>query len=326
MNTTTLEAPSQQQQSAPPETPLSAPQAKSGQQDPAPELAPSDEPKSDAGGDWRMQLAGEDSRAMEQLARYKTPADFWKSHSELRTKLSERPQTVSLAADATPEQIAEYRSALGIEEVAADAAPEAYLKALGVDAPATDQMSEMDVEMLHGFAKTAYDKGHDPRVVKDAVGWYFEQSEAIRQAHNARNGDLQEQWQSAMKEEFGREYKPTIEAASAFLKSQVEDEATQSEILNAQMPGGGRLGDHPAFAKMLVAAAMNSGLTDRIEASSMESGGKSLGEQQSELEGLRTSNPEKYNAKETQARLDKIIGLRLQRGEIDEMGNEIRKR
>jgi hypothetical protein len=71
---------------------------------------------------------------------------------------------------------------------------------------------------------------------------------------------------------------------------------------------------------------MNSGLGDSIEANSMESGGKSLRDQQHEIESLRTSDPGKYNDPQTQARLDKIIDLRLSRGEIDEMGNERKRR
>lgn len=272
-----------------------------------------------------MQLAGEDAKALEQLARYKTPGDFWKSHAELRSKLSERPSALRLADDATPEQIAEHRQALGLPELK-DAKADAYLKAFGISAPDGVELTDLDNELLAGFAQQSYERGYDPRFVKEAVGWHFEQAEALRQATNDSNAKLQKGWQDDLRQEFGREYDATIGTVNAYVAQQIPDEDLRSQMLYAQLPGGGRLGDHPAFAKLMLAGALNSGLTDRIVASSMESGGRSLAEQQREIEGWMHTDRARYDAKETQAKLDKIIGARLARGEIDDRGNEIRKR
>lgn len=272
-----------------------------------------------------MQLAGEDTKALEQLARYKTPADFWKSHTELRTKLSERPSVARLADDATPEQIAEYRQALGLPELK-DAKPDDYLKAFGVALPEGVEPSDLDTELLSGFAQQAYERGYDPRFVKEAVSWHFEQAEALRQATNESNAKLQKEWQNDLRQEYGREYDATIETINAYVTQAIPDNDLRAQLMSAQLPGGGRLGDHPEFAKLMLAGALNSGLTDRIEASSMESGGRSLADQQREIEGWLHTDPARYNARDTQAKLDKIISARLARGEIDDQGNEIKKR
>lgn len=329
LDTTTAEAPSQQPPSAPPETPSSAPLVESSKPEPVREPAAANEPAKAEGGegpDWRLTLAGEDAKALETLARYKTPADFLKSHTELRAKLSERPQVARLADDATPEQIGEYRKALGLPEIGEGAKPDEFLKAFGIDAPTGAELTDLDTELLHGFAQQAYEQGHDPRSVKQAVSWYFEQAEAVRQATNESNAKLQKEWQADLREKYGREFDPTIETVNAYVRQSIPDEDLRAQIMQAQLPGGGRLGDHPAFVEMMLAGALSSGLTDRIEASSMESGGRSLAEQQREIEGWWHTDRARYDAKETRARLDKIINARLSRGEIDELGNEIKKR
>lgn len=314
---TPTEATSQPPPSAPPSEPPKEPQA---QPNGAAPEGNSSTP------DWRLSLAGEDTKSIELLSRYKEPGDFLKAHTELRQKLSERPSVARLDDDATPEQIAEYRRALGVSDVSEDADASAYMDAIGVAMPEGYEASELESALVQDFAKQAYDRGYDPRFAKEAVSWFFENQAANQEAVNTQAHELAETWKSELRSELGREYEPTVTVANSFLKQELPDKASQLALLNSMHPDGGRLGDHPAFIKMMAAAAMNSGLGDSIEANSMESGGKSLRDQQHEIESLRTSDPGKYNDQQTQARLDKIIELRLSRGEIDEMGNERKRR
>ena len=66
-------------------------------------------------------LAGEDTKALERLARYGSPTDVTKALIEAQTKLSQRAEPVRLADNATPEQISEYRKGLGVPEISKDA-------------------------------------------------------------------------------------------------------------------------------------------------------------------------------------------------------------
>lgn len=51
---------------------------------------------------------------------------------------------------------------------------------------------------------------------------------------------------------------------------------------------------------------------------------KSLAEQRMDLERLQMSDPARYALQCTQAQLDKVISAQLERGEIDEMGRQMR--
>jgi hypothetical protein len=243
---------------------------------------------------------------------------------EAQTKLSQRAEAPKLPDNATPEQIGEWRKGLGVPEVAKDAKPEAFLDAYKIKVPDGYEMSSVEKGMLGDYAKTAYENGDSPREVKRAVDFFFKQQAATTQAMNRHNVGKQQEWQSKLKEQYGRDFEARIAGAEAYLSKHVP-ESDRGELLRAQLPGGGYLGDHPAFVAMVSELAAANGFNDRIEANAIESGGRSLAEQQRELEALRTKDRAKYNEPGTQDRLRKLIALRQGRGEIDDWGNE-RKR
>lgn len=281
-----------------------------------------------AGGpDWRALLAGEDAKALETISRYKTPGEFTKAFLEQRSALAKKSEPVKLADNATPEQIAEYRKGLGVPELAKDAPAEKVLEAYGIKIPDGYQASEVEKGMLGDYAKLAYEQGHSPREVKAATDFFFKQQAANAQAINAINVTKQKEWTGALKDELAKDYEPMIAAGETYLNQLFgDDQEAKNVMLNASLPGGGKLGDHPQFIKMAIDLALANGMTDKIETTALESGGQSLEQQQIALEALQWSNKELYNEPKTQQKLNKIIELRLNRGEIDRDGNAVRKR
>ena len=270
-------------------------------------------------------MAGSDPKALEAVSRYKTEGDLLKAFMEQRTALSKRAEPVRLPENATAEQVAEYRKGLGVPEIAADAKPDAYLDAYKIKAPEGYAISEMEKGLLSEYAKNAYEKGYSPREVKESVDFFFKQQAAQTQMANRVAVEKQREWQNSLRDEMGsKEYDAQQAAGEAWLKEQFRENPDDlANLLNAQLPGGGVLGDHPWFFKQVTQAAMGAGYTDRIEANALESGGKSLAAQQSELEGLRRTNRALYNQPATQDKLMSIIKARVSRGEIDANGNEV---
>lgn len=274
-------------------------------------------------------MAGSDTKAVETLSRYQTPGDFLKSHNELRAKLSERQAPARLADNATPEQVAEYRKGLGLPDVAQDAQPDAYMQAYKIAAPEGYNLSAMEKGMVTDFAKEAYAKGWSPAEVKGATDFFFKQQAAQQQALNRVAVDFQKTEQGKLRDELGsKEYEAQVAAAESWLKAQFkDDDGAYKELLNAQLPNGGKLGDSAWFVKLIAQQAVGDGYTDRIEANAIESaGGKGLLAQRDEIEKLQYSDRARYNSPEVQAKLDKINAGLLARGEIDELGNPVRKR
>lgn len=284
-----------------------------------PETPPSD--------DWRAKYAGDDTKRLGVLSRFKTETDFANAFFEQHAALSKRSEPARLPENAKPEQVAEWRKSLGLPELGGDAKPDAFMEAYKIAVPEGYEPSEVEKGLLGDFAKRAYEKGWSPAEVKGATEFFFEQQMAAEQAVNRLDVERQRDWQRELETELGRDYKPTVDAASAFLDSTFADNPEmKAEILHARLPGGGFLGDHPAFVKMVADLALQGGFTDRIEANSMESGGKSLEQQQNEIEALQFKDPTRYNLPETQQKLTKIIELRLARNEINELGEPVRNR
>ena len=201
------------------------------------------------------------------------------------------------------------------------------MEAYKIKAPEGYEMSDFEKGMVGDFAKQAYAKGWSPAEVKGATDFFFQQQTAAQQARNVVAADKQKEWTAALKQEWGRDFDAQVSAAESWLKQQFgDDQDGYVALTRAELPNGGLLGDNPWFIKTIAKLAAGDGFTDQIEANAYESTGKSLEQQQREIEGLFTTDRARYDEPKTQAMLDKIISLRLSRGEIDESGNPVRKR
>jgi hypothetical protein len=273
-------------------------------------------------------LAGDDAKALEMLSRYKAPTDVTKAMMEQRAKLSQRPEVPKIDDTSTPEQISDFRKAFDVPDVSRDAKDADYAAAYGIKAPEGYEMGQVEQAMLGQFARRMNGRHVPKRAVQEAVGAHFEIQKVLKAQADQMATAKAKEWRHSLQDELGSdEYEGQRDAAEKFLKNEFADNPDElANLLNAQLPGGGRLGDHPWMFKMIAGKAVESGFTDRIQASSLESGGKSLAVQQAELERLRITDRTAYNSEQTQEKLKKIIGLRLSRGEIDDRGVEVRKR
>jgi hypothetical protein len=276
---------------------------------------------------WRKLIAGDNGDILKELSRIKTATDLGKLLIDQKKALSKRAEAPKLPDNATPKQVAEYRKVMGIPEVAEGAKPEDFAKAYGIDAPKGYEVSEVEKAMLADFAQVMHGKHTPAGIVKEAADFFFKAQTANQQNLNVLDVTRQKEWTSTLKTELGKDYEPMLAAGEAYLNQEFADNAeAKGELLNARLPGGGRLGDNPWFIKKVIDAALNNGFADRIEANEMEQGGKTLAAQQAELEKLQQTDKSKYDLPETQKKLSRVIELRLARGEIDEMGNPVKKR
>lgn len=272
-------------------------------------------------------LAGEDTKALELVSRYKSPTEVAKALMEAQAKVRSRQEMPRLSDASTPEQIADYRKAMGIPDLAPDATIDKVMEAYGVMAPDGYAMSEVEKGAIADFAKHANGKHLPAAAVREATDFFLRSQAANVQALNKLDVTKQKEWQSALKDELGRDYDPMIAAADTFLKQHFGDrDGELSELVNARLPGGGRLGDNADFIRLVSDLALKNGFTDRIEANALESGGKSLMEQRAEIEKLMFTDSARYNSPDVQAKLDKINTGLLARGEINENGDLVKKR
>jgi hypothetical protein len=278
------------------------------------------------GPDWRAVLAGEDADAIKDLARYQSPADLMKAFKEQRAALSRRAEPVKLPDNPTPQQLADYRKAQGVPDLAKDAPVDDVLKAYGVSPPEGYTMTDATKGMMGDFIKEMNAANIPPAAAKKATEFYFKQDAAMQQAVRKDNSNKAKEWGNGLRDELGsKEYEAQQAAATKWMREQFKDAPDDlANILNAQLPGGGVLGDHPWLFKTIAGVAMGAGYTDRIEANALESNGKSLLDQRAEIEKLILTDRARYDA--LQPRLQQINRSLRARGDIDGNGDPVRRR
>ena len=222
--------------------------------------APADWPE-----DWRERLAGGDDASMALLKRIGTPGDLFKKvlAQEQTIRRGAHKAAPTLPENATEEQVAEYRKAVGVPE-----APDGYGVQFAPELQADDRLKEM----LGSFLGYAHERNLPPAAVKAAVEW--QQGEILRQREEQAATAARERARvtAELRKEYGADYKRNLALADEFL---------------AARPGLAKLvrADNPdlELVRDIIALARDTAPEDVLYSGDAETGGKSLEVQKDEL-------------------------------------------
>lgn len=258
--------------------------------------------------DWRERnaraIAGKDDAAYEKalarLKRFAAPENVVRSLFEADNKIRSGQYKRTLASDATAEEIAAYRKEMGIPETA-----DGYELAIE-----GREFSDADKAVLGHFRSVFHEMNLPADTAKGIFGKYFEyetQAAAAKREH-AREATINNR--AAMKAEFGADYNRNLGLAKSYLDNVVGEEGRDA-LASMKLADGTSLGDHPAFVKMIVQAALNSGDDAAIARADIDTtgGSGSIEEQFNEAINLKFTDPKKYSSESHQARLMKLATL-----------------
>lgn len=194
--------------------------------------------------DWRKQIGGEDPEAQKVLQRFADPKTFFKSFSDAQAKIRSGELQKPLAADATPEQIAEYRKAHGVPEK-----PEGYFEKL----PNGRVIGADDQPMFTQVAERLHKLNVSPAVMHELADWYYaseeQQTAAERKVDDAdRIKAIQD-----LRTEWGEDYRPNMNIMESWLDGLGKD--LKAHLKDAVLGDGTRLMNNPSVVKWLVAQA-----------------------------------------------------------------------
>lgn len=194
--------------------------------------------------DWRAQMLGEDKGAAKQIERYASPADVWKKVKELEKIVSSGAHKTqsALPENATPEQMAEWRQAQGIPE-----SPDGYKPEL----PNGMVLGEADKPLVDTFAAYVHGKNWSPKQFNEALGWYFEQQNALVAQKQADDRIHLSQSRQELQKEWGPEYNRNINVINNTFDGDV-----LATIINARGPDGRLNGNNPAVVRFLLDRAI----------------------------------------------------------------------
>ena len=198
---------------------------------------------------WRQDIAAGDKAFLKTLDRFESPAALAKAYKELTTKLSAgelraaRPPPV----DATPEQVAAWRVAHGLPENA-----EAYVGNLALG----DGMlpGEANRPLLLSFAQAALAGNWSGEQYSQAVRWYFETQDRLLAERQRADGEFKRAAARELTREWGIDYEINRNTVVQFCDRHFAQDL-KIDLLNARLPDGSLLANHPAFNRAMLAVA-----------------------------------------------------------------------
>ena len=227
--------------------------------------------------DWRTAMAGEDKAALKRLQRFADPANFYKSYKSLESKLKSGEYTKALPEDADEKTVAVWRKENGIPEEA-----KGYLEKL--ELPNGMVLGEDDKPVAESFAERAHELNWTPKQYADAVGWYYEQQDAIRQQQEEADDKFKQESEDELRSVWeGADYRRNLTAVRNMMAGWP---VGLSDAIMAGRTADGRLiGDDPrvlqAFAQMALDLNPAATLVPHAGADT----GKAMDERLSELQG-----------------------------------------
>jgi hypothetical protein len=195
-------------------------------------------------------VKGKDEKLAKTLERYSSIDDVTKALFEAKQLISKGVKEPELPANATEEQLKEYREKVGIPS-----APSEYKFPDGVT------VKEEDKPLWDLFGKFAIDNHISQKDFQKLAPAYYAMEAAIREQGEADFKEIARAQDAAIKELWGSDAKANMEANEAFLVKAGGKELAQT-ILSATSADGKPLGNHPAIAKWINEQARADGYTD----------------------------------------------------------------
>lgn len=195
--------------------------------------------------DWREALAKGDQKTLERLARFPSVENVWDSYRQLEQKISSQKTAATLPDKPTPEQLTEYRKAVGVPEK-----PEGYLEKL----PDGLVIGEEDRAAVDLLTERLHARNATPDIVADVIDTYYK---IVEKNHNDMieyQTTLKRDSGDALRAEWGPDYRPTINAITATLDGL--DPETKELVEGMQLADGSLAFNHQGFMRWMSSLAL----------------------------------------------------------------------
>lgn len=184
--------------------------------------------------DWRVKASKGDEKLLKRFERYASPEAAMQALIEAQNKISSGEVKASLPKNATEEQVAQWRKDNGIPE-----SPDKY------DLTFKDGLviGDEDKATIDGFLKVAHARNLDNDSVKETIQWYYKEQERLADERQKTDAAQREETIEALREEWGKEYKPNMNAVKSVLG--MFPESVRDLLSGGRMADGRAMLNHP---------------------------------------------------------------------------------
>lgn len=252
--------------------------------------------KNDFGDDWKQKMAGNDEKLLKIIDKFKTPQEALIAYKELQVQFSKTRPIPELPKDATPEQIKEYREAVGI--------PESWDK-YDINLGDGIVINEYDKPTVDAFLKEAHQMNLKPSEVKNSLQAYFKMAneknaELIKQAE-LQTAEVEKQLQK----EWGNTYKDNLSMISNHLAKEIGGDEVE-KLNSAVLPDGTLLINNPKLLNYLLKDAKANNMSHTITPNTQQY--SSMLDRKAEIERIRMEAPNAfYNNNELSKEYKQIV-------------------
>jgi hypothetical protein len=191
---------------------------------------------------WRETVSKDDAKKLTRLQRYASPEAAIDALIEAQNRISKGELKPVLGKNPTPEQVAEYRAAVGIPE-----APEKY--DLGEAGKAIDS------GLLSEVLKEAHATNQTPDQVKGTLNAWKAITNKVAEERAAQDLRVQQETEDALRQEWGVEYTRTINLIHSLLDGNSSQPLKQA-LLGGRLADGTPVGSNPGVLRMLASLAL----------------------------------------------------------------------
>ena len=247
--------------------------------------------------DLRQALAGGNESLLKQLGRYKTAESIGKAFWDNKTAAQQKQQPLSAPGeDASEEQLATWREAVGIPEEAKDY-PVAWREGY--------EPSDADNEILEGFKGFLHERNIDPKAAQASMDWYQDFAAEQQQARDGAMAQKSKETQTHFRGVYGAEYDGNMAAAMELVRTQLGEDGVQS-VLTSRLEDGTRLQDQPWFVEMMVNLGTDYYGSNQIFTGDVETTAKTVDQKLEEYMKMRLEDEDKYFSPEIQEEVAKL--------------------
>jgi len=184
--------------------------------------------------DWRAAIA--DEKLRDHAGRFTSVGDLAKAHLDLRSKLS--TAIIPPGKDATSEDIAAYRKALGVPEKV-----DGYKLPDGLN----DGLTDTGKSVVTGVLAEMHKAGSTQAQVDAALSTFHRLNGEALQAQQSETARAIEKADADLRREWGKDFDGNVQAAQRAAKVFGGDDF--AKLVSEGTIGGVPLANHPAFIK-----------------------------------------------------------------------------